>query len=88
MYKKVLFSSFYYVFDRFRPCEHIRKHAFAGRNTQHSKLLFTSHDTFIIAFITITGSIYDTFYYNNVNRFEILEFLLEGCSLDRIKMAE
>ena len=22
------------VFDRFQPCEHMRKHAFAGRNTQ------------------------------------------------------
>ena len=26
--------SFLSVFDRFRPCERVRKHAFAGRNTQ------------------------------------------------------
>ena len=32
--KKVLFHSFYNDFDRFRPCERMRKHAFAGRNTQ------------------------------------------------------
>ena len=35
MMKEVLFYSFYNDFDRFRPCERMRKHAFAGRNTQH-----------------------------------------------------
>ena len=25
-----------YDFDRFRPCERMRKHAFAGRNTQNT----------------------------------------------------
>ena len=33
--EKVLFSSFSNVFDRFRPCERMREHAFAGQNTQH-----------------------------------------------------
>ena len=33
--KKVLFYSFSSVFDCFRPCERMRKHGFAGRNTQH-----------------------------------------------------
>ena len=28
-------SSFLSVFNRFWPCKHMRKHAFAGRNTQH-----------------------------------------------------
>ena len=31
----VLFYWFLNVFDRFRPSEIMRKHAFAGRNTQH-----------------------------------------------------
>ena len=35
MMKKVLFYSFLNVFDRFRPCEPMRKHVFAGQNTQH-----------------------------------------------------
>ena len=30
----VLFSSFSYVYDCFKPCERMRKHAFAGRNAQ------------------------------------------------------
>ena len=34
MKKNVLFSSFSYVFDRFQPCERMRKHAFADQNTQ------------------------------------------------------
>ena len=34
MMKKVLFPWFLNVFDHFRPCEHMRKHAFAGWNTQ------------------------------------------------------
>ena len=36
MMKKVLFYSFYNDFNRFRPCERMRKHAFSGRNTQQS----------------------------------------------------
>ena len=28
-------KSFLNVFYRFQPCERMRKHAFAGRNTQH-----------------------------------------------------
>ena len=28
-----VFCSFSYIFDRFRPCKRMRKHAFAGRNT-------------------------------------------------------
>ena len=36
MMKKVVFCSFSYVFDRFRPCERLRKHAFAGQNTQQA----------------------------------------------------
>ena len=34
MMKKILFSSFSNVFYRFWPCKCMRKHAFAGRNTQ------------------------------------------------------
>ena len=34
MMEKVLFSSFSNVFDHFRPCKRMRKHGFAGRNTQ------------------------------------------------------
>ena len=45
MIKKVLFHSFYNDFDCFRPCEGMRKHAFAGRNTQHTMLLNFSDGT-------------------------------------------
>ena len=34
--KRVLFFSFSSVFDRFRPFERMRKHAFAGPNTQQT----------------------------------------------------
>ena len=40
MMKKVLFYSFLNDFDRFRPCERMRKHALAGQNTQHLFLVF------------------------------------------------
>ena len=30
-----IFWKFSSIFHCFRPCEHMRKHAFAGRNTQH-----------------------------------------------------
>ena len=40
MMKKVLFYSFLSVFYHFQPCERVRKHAFAGPNTQ-----FTGHVT-------------------------------------------
>ena len=33
------FSSFLNVFCRFQPCERMRKHTFAGQNTQHLSLL-------------------------------------------------
>ena len=33
--EKGTFYSFSSVFDPFRPCKHMRKHAFAGENTQH-----------------------------------------------------
>ena len=32
------FYKFLSVFDRFRPCECMRKHAFTGRNTQHTSV--------------------------------------------------
>ena len=32
-------KSFSNVFHHFRPCERMRKHAFAGRNTQHLLLV-------------------------------------------------
>ena len=34
MMEKVLFSLFSNVFHPFQPCERMRKHEFAGRNTQ------------------------------------------------------
>ena len=34
--EKGTFSSYSNVFCCYRPCEHMRKHAFAGRNTQHT----------------------------------------------------
>ena len=35
-------KSFLNVFYRFQPCERMRKHAFAGRNTQHTHTLSLS----------------------------------------------
>ena len=42
MMEKVLFSGFLKVFHRFQPCERMRKHAFAGRNTQHVCAYYTN----------------------------------------------
>ena len=41
MMKKILFYSFSSVFDCFRPCERVRKHVFAGWNTQ--QIGFSDH---------------------------------------------
>ena len=41
MMKKILFYSFSTVFDCFRPCERVRKHVFAGWNTQ--QIGFSDH---------------------------------------------
>ena len=43
--EKVLFSSFLNVFQCFRPCECMRKHALTGRNTQQIDL--RSDETFV-----------------------------------------
>ena len=45
MMKKVLFYSFLNVFDCFRPCERMRKHAFAGRIIQQ----ITHHSWAVLA---------------------------------------
>ena len=51
MMKKVLFYSFLNVFDRFRPCERMRKHAFAGRNTQQLPDSSCLGNTALISFL-------------------------------------
>ena len=38
MIKKYVFDHFYSVFYHFQPCKRMRKHAFAGQNTQQTKL--------------------------------------------------
>ena len=52
-WKKTLFKSFLNVFDRFWPCERMRKHAFAGRNTQQATILKPDTRKLIMTFRTL-----------------------------------
>ena len=42
MMKKVYFQSFSSAFYHFQPCERMRKHAFAGQNSQHLYLTYSA----------------------------------------------